>query len=302
MGDKTARPDLRIAQAAARQHGAVTLRQLEATGLSRAAVAKRAATGRLHRVHRGVYAVGHPELSLEGRWMAAVLALGDGAMLSHGSAAGLWGLLRPIDGPIDVSLPGDGGRERRRGIHIHRCPSLKVGAAMAGLSTDGLQSRHPVLVTMRKGIPLTTVPRTIADLRGVVPPRLVRRAIRQAELAGFRLDRIRSDRTRSDLERDFLRLCRRHGLPEPEVNVKIGRWTVDFIWPAERLAVETDSWGYHRGSVAFEDDHARDLDLRRRGYEVRRFTERQIGEEPSVVAADLAEALFGSAGHARRTG
>jgi very-short-patch-repair endonuclease len=154
-------------------------------------------------------------------------------------------------------------------------------------------NRQTPPVTVRHRIPVTSVPRTIADLRGAVPPRLVRRATRQAELAGFRLDGVRSDRTRSDLERDFLHLCRRYGLPKPEVNVKLGRWTVDFLWPAERLAVETDSWGYHRGSVAFEDDHARDLYLRRRGYEVRRFTERQIGEEPSVVAADLAEALSG---------
>jgi very-short-patch-repair endonuclease len=292
MGDKSATPDLRIAHAAARQHGVMTLRQLEAAGLSRAAVAKRAARGRLHRVHRGVYAVGHPALSLEGRWMAAVLACGVGAVLSHASAAAIWGLLRPIDGPVDVSVPGDGGRERRRGIRIHRCPSLEVGTAMAGLSTDGLQTRHP-LVTVRNRIPVTGVSRTIADLRGVVRPRLVRRAIRQAELMGMRVNGVEGDGTRSDLERDFLNLCRRHGLPRPEVNVKLGRWTVDFLWPAERLAVETDSWGYHRGSVAFEDDHARDLDLRRRGYEVRRFTERQIVEESSVVAADLAEALSG---------
>lgn len=102
---------------------------------------------------------------------------------------------------------------------------------------------------------------------------------------------VNADRTRSDLERDFLRLCRRHGLPAPQVNVRIGRWTVDFLWPAERLAVETDSHRWHRGSVAFEDDHARDLDLRRRGYAVRRFTGRQIQEEAARIVADLRDAL-----------
>lgn len=103
----------------------------------------------------------------------------------------------------------------------------------------------------------------------------------------------RGDRTRSDLERDFLRLCRRYGLPMPEANVRIGRWTVDFLWRVERLAVETDSWRFHAGSVAFEDDHARDVDLRRRGYAVHRFTEHQVREQPELVAADLAAALAG---------
>jgi very-short-patch-repair endonuclease len=99
------------------------------------------------------------------------------------------------------------------------------------------------------------------------------------------------DRTRSDLERDFLRFCRRHDLPSPEVNVRVGRWTVDFLWPAERVAVETDSFAFHRGSIAFEDDHARDLDLRVRGYEVRRFTDLQLRENPAQVAADIQAAL-----------
>jgi very-short-patch-repair endonuclease len=104
-------------------------------------------------------------------------------------------------------------------------------------------------------------------------------------------DRVETDRTRSDLERAFLRFCRRHGLPAPQVNVRVGRWTVDFLWPAARVAVETDSRGYHRGSVAFEDDHARDLDLRAQGYEVRRFTGRQLRENPAQVAADIRDAL-----------
>jgi predicted transcriptional regulator of viral defense system len=175
MGDKAANRDVRIAVVAGRQHGVVTLRQLEAAGLSRAAVSKRVRSGRLHRMHRGVYAVGHGGVSLHGRWIAAVLACGEGAVLSHGSAAVLWRLLRPLDGPVHVSVPSDGGRERRRGIHVHRC------VALAGLSTHGLQSRQPPLVTRRDGIPVTSVARTIHDLRGAVPPRLVRRAIRQAE-------------------------------------------------------------------------------------------------------------------------
>jgi very-short-patch-repair endonuclease len=99
------------------------------------------------------------------------------------------------------------------------------------------------------------------------------------------------DGTRSDLELDFLRICRRARLPRPELNVKIGRWTVDFLWRAARLVVETDSYRYHRGRIAFQDDHARELDLRARGFKVRRFDERQIDEEPAEVAADIAAAL-----------
>jgi hypothetical protein len=222
--------------------------------------------------------------------MAAVLACGERAALSHGSAAALWGLLRPIDGPIDVSVPSRNGRMKRRGIRLHRCASLAPAGTL--LSTDGLERRPRPLVTVRRDTPVTTVQRTIDDLRDAVPPYLVRRATRQAELAGYRLQRVESDRTRSDLERDFLLLCEQHGLPRPEVNVKVGRFEIDFVWRAERLAVETDDFRYHRGSVAFEDDHARDLELRHRGFAVRRFTGRQFDEEPDRVAADLREALF----------
>jgi len=222
--------------------------------------------------------VGHAGLSYPGRWMAAVLAFGDPAVLSHRSAAALLGLLRPFHGPIDVSVPSRNGRMHRIGVRLHRCPSL---------ATRGAQ---PVVVRHR-GIPVTSAARTIADLSGVLSPGLVRRATRQAEMLGLPLGDIATDGTRSDLERDFIRLCRMHSLPPPEVNVRIGRWTVDFLWPDEGLAVETDSYRWHRGAVAFEDDHARDLDLRRLGYSVRRFSEHQVRERPTHVAADLAEAL-----------
>jgi very-short-patch-repair endonuclease len=147
------------------------------------------------------------------------------------------------------------------------------------------------MATLREGIPVTTVPRTIDDLRGSLPPRLLRRAIRQAEFMGMRLDGVESDRSRSDLESYFLNLCRHHRLPMPEVNVKLGRWEVDFLWRSRGLVVETDTWTYHRGSVAFEDDHARDLDLRQQGFTVLRFTDQQLEEEPERVVADLRRAL-----------
>jgi len=212
--------------------------------------------------------------------MAAVLACGEGAVLSHGPAAVLWKLLRPLDGPVHVSVPTTAGRKNRRGIHIHRAPAL------AGR-----------LTTHRDRIPVTTVSRTIEDLRRTsFSPRLIRRAIRQAELRGLRLDGIASDGTRSDLETYFLALCRHFGLPKPEVNVKLGRWEVDFLWRARWLVVETDTFTYHRGSVAFEDDHARDLDLRAEGFLVLRFTAHQLEEEPERVAADVAASLAAGRG------
>jgi very-short-patch-repair endonuclease len=278
MPTKVAPPDQVIAEMAARQHGVVTRKQLLCVGVSSDQIKVRTSSGRLHRLHRGVYAVGHRPVSRRGFWMAAVLACGDGAVLSHRSAAELWELLRPQKGLINVSTPVRSGRSKRDGIRLHRCSSLVAG-----------------MTTQRHNIPVTTPARTISDLRGIVPPWQWRRAVRQAELAGYRLGpELETDGTRSDLEGDFLRIVRDAGLPAPEVNVKLGRWTVDFLWRSERLVVETDSYRYHRGRIAFQDDHARELDLRRRGFEVRRFDERQIEEEPGLVGADLMDALGSS--------
>lgn len=290
MVGKSARVNAAIGRIAREQHGIVTTKQLVAAGLTRAAISKRVRAGRLYRVHQGVYSVGHDGLSEEARWMAAVLACGAGAALSHGSAAVHWQLLRPLEGPVDVSVPTRTGRSRRRGVLIHRRPEL---AGLATLSTNGLQNRPPSpLVTVRRGIPVTTVARTLEDLRrSSLRPSLVRRAIRQAEFLRLPLGEIETDGTRSDLEGDFLRLWRRHRLRSPEVNVPIGRMTVDFLWRAERLVVETDSYATHGGSVAFEDDRARDLELRRLGYEVHRFGELQLEREAAAIAADVAEAL-----------
>jgi very-short-patch-repair endonuclease len=265
------REESAIARIAAQQYGVVSVVQLHEIGFDKSAISRRAASGRLNRVHRGVYAIGHLALSHRGRWLAAVLACEEGAVLSHGSAAALWGLLRPIDGPIDVSIPSLNGRRTRYGIRIHRCSALPS--------------------TVRHRIPVTTVQRTIDDLRGAVPPHLVRRARRQAELKGWRLEGAEGRKTRSELEEGFLALCRRHRLPLPETNAKVGRWEVDFLWRDQRLAVETDCFAYHRGSVAFHDDHARDLDLRGEGFIVLRFSEHQIEEEPDRVAADVARGL-----------
>jgi Protein of unknown function (DUF559)/Transcriptional regulator, AbiEi antitoxin len=257
------------------QHGVISIGQLRQAGLTDDAVLGRVRSGRLHRIHRGIYAVGHPALSLEGRWMAAVLACGEGALLSHRSAAALWKLLDPTAGPIEVSVPTTSGRTRKAGIRLHRGISL---ASRSG--------------TRRFGIPVTTPAQTIADLEGTVPAPQLRRAIRQAEVLGWRTGLERTaEATRSELEHLFLRLCERHGIPAPEINVRVGPHEVDFLWREQRLVAETDGYRYHRGSQAFEDDHARDLDLRLLGYKVRRFSYRQVTEQPNQVAAAVHRAL-----------
>jgi very-short-patch-repair endonuclease len=257
-----------IARIAARQHGVITYEQLLRAGLSAAGIARRIEAGRLYRIYRGVYAVGHAGVTRKGRWKAATLALGDDALLSHRSAAELWGMLKPSDGPIHVTVPRTGGRARRRGIRVHRPHS------------------YPARMS-RDNIPVTSPARTIADLRATEPARVVRRAIREAELAGLPLEDVATDRTRSDLERDFLRLCRRHRLPVPEVNARIAGFEVDFAWPDRNLVVEVDGYAFHRGRQAFRDDRDRDIELELLGFTVLRFADTRIEEDPDGVATTL---------------
>jgi very-short-patch-repair endonuclease len=205
--------------------------------------------------------------------MAAVLCCGEGTVLSHRSAAALWRLLPPRAGPVHVSLPSGSGRKKRQGLIIHRRVTLSD-------------------TTQRYGIPVTTPAQTVDDLRREISAAEFRRAVRQAEVLGLRTGiGESSEGTRSELEHLFLRLCRRSGLPKPEVNVHIDRHVVDFLWRERRLIVETDGYRYHRGRTAFEDDHARDLELRAQGYDVLRFTYRQVIEKPTEVAALLAASL-----------
>jgi very-short-patch-repair endonuclease len=267
----------------------------------------RARAGRLHRIHQGVYAVGHSGLAQEGRWMAAVLACGGrtavdggnektaldrwGAALSHRSAAALWGLLPPTDfGPVDVSVAADSGRRRRQGIRLHRCLALS-----------------PASVTLNKGIPVTSAARTIVDLRrcasmksrqGTVSQAELRRAIRQADLLGLQIgSEVNRDRTRSELEFLFLRLCRQHSLTMPEVNVRLGSLTVDFLWRGQRLIVETDGYRYHRGRASFEHDRNRDLTLKTMNYEVIRLSHAQIVDNPERIVRVLRASLAPSSPH-----
>jgi very-short-patch-repair endonuclease len=277
MRQESATPDQRLSRIAARQHGVVGTPQLIAVGISPQGISRRAASGRLHRVHRGVYAVGHPRLSIEGAWLAAVLACGDGAALSHRSAAALWGLLPAIRGLVHVTVPGTAGRRKRRGIRIHRSRSL-----------------GPETTTRRKNVPVTTAGRTLADLRKVVMADEWRAAARQAGVLGLDIAKNageESPQTRSELEDRFLALCRRHHLPPPEVNVRIGPYVVDFLWREHGLVVELDGYRYHRGRIAFEDDRARDVELRLLGLHVVRFTYRQVIDQPAWALGRLAHVL-----------
>ena len=197
-------------------------------------------------MHQGVYAVGHPRLTAEGRWMAAVLACGSDAVLSHRSAAALWGLIRDSPEVVHVSVPSYSGRERRSGIRLHRRAAL-----------------DRISPTRHKGIAVSTPAQRSPTCGSCVPPpNCDGNPTGGGAGPAHRVDP--SYPTRSELEHLFVRLRERHRLPRPEVNVRVGSYEVDFLWRAERLVVETDGYKYHRGAQAFEDDHQRDLTIRPR--------------------------------------
>jgi very-short-patch-repair endonuclease len=268
------RLDVSIAKIAGRQHGVITTGQLEAAGVLSSGISDRARAGRLHRLHRGVYAVGHPNIGNEGRWIAAVLACGDGAVLSHRSAAALW-RIGPIAPVIEVTTASDSGRATRKGIRLHRSRTLS-----------------PADLTRRAGIPVTKPARTLADLRRILPSKQFARALREAEYLRFPIgDAFSPDRTRTDLEGMFLALARRHRLPQPEVNVPVDGYLVDFLWQPQCLIVEVDGWESHRTRSAFEEDRARDARLTVLGYQVLRYTWRQVEDDASAVAQTVRELL-----------
>jgi hypothetical protein len=273
----------------------VALRQLRDLGLSGSGARTRVARGALHRVHLGVYAVGHPTLTAKGRWAAGALACGPGAVLSHRSAAALWGVRATTRAAVEVTVPGQAGRARA-GIHAHRC------------------RLHDVERTTIDGIPCTTLARTLLDLAEVVDSDALEQACERAEvLELFDLREIegvlaRADGrqgapllraalaesvtdagfTRSELERRFLELCTRAGLPRPLVNSWValegGGYEVDFLWAEQRLIVEVDGWSTHGNRRAFRRDRRRDVDLEVEGYSVLRFTwEDVVLHGPEVV-------------------
>jgi very-short-patch-repair endonuclease len=277
-----------VAVLATSQHGLVSRRQLLAGGVPDHVIEYRLQIGRLHQIQRGVYAVGHTPRSPLSRALAAVLACGPGAVLSHRSAAALWGFASPWSGPVDVTAPA---RHRRRGIVAH----------VAQVSEREC--------TVKSGIPVTRPVRTLIDLAGVLDDRELTRALAEAQVKrivrpealaaaldgaphaerlGLFLDR---PVTRSVLEDAFLALVERYRLPRPEVGRRLAGYEVDMLWPTERVIVELDGRGFHAHTVAFERDRERDAELASLGYRVVRITWRRLHEQPDREAARLVRAL-----------
>ena len=293
-------PSIVVAGLAASQYGVVARRQLVARGLSEAGIGRQVGVRRLHQVHAGVYCVIPPHLlSLNGRHLAAVMACGAGAVLSHRDAATLWGVRHAGSGDVDVTIPR-GGSRNRSGITVHTTRSL-----------------HPADVTERHGIPCTTPARTLVDLAAVAPLRALERALELAQherifdgrALAAALARSHGRRgigklrrllaalpdqpapVKSELERRFLAFIRREGLPAPRVNEAIGVHVVDFQWPAYGLVVETDGRATHDIPSAFEEDRRRDLYLRLRGWEVQRVTWHMLTDEREQLVAFLKRRL-----------
>ena len=204
--------------------------------------------------------------------MAAVLAGGDGAVLSHRSAAELLALLPGRSGAVHITTATRAGRINRPGLAIHR-------------TTLALPS------VRRDGIAVTAPARTLVDLRRVASAAEVRQATRAAQSLGYATGHARPLPTRSELEDRLLALLRRHRIPPPLVNEPVGPYVADFLWPAARLIVETDGYAFHAGQEAFEADRERQNALVALGYEVLRFTYAQVTRRPRLVADTIREAL-----------
>lgn len=261
------------------------------------AIDHRVGCDRLHRIHRGVYLVGHQVPPPYARELAAALACGPGALVSHRSAAALWSL--PTSDQQEVDVTASRGRTPRPGIRLHRVLDLAP--------------RHR---TVRLGVPVTTPIRTLFDLAQIVEARELERAYEEAwvkRLVNARRLAVELERspgrrgaaalrkllereaeptlTRREAEIRLRELVRSAELPVPETNVRVGRYEVDVLWRAERLVVEVDSWRWHSSRAAFERDRRRDADLVARGLRVIRVTWRQIVYEPIALATRLGVAL-----------
>lgn len=288
-----------ITSLAARQHGVVARTQLLRAGVTPDVVAYRLSVGRLRRLHRGVYLVG-PLVAPNTREMAAVLACGDSAAVSHGSAAAVWQVLSRggDEAPVEVVV-ARGRAGRRPGIRIRHIHTLL-----------------PDEVTVHDGVPITTAARTLYDLAGVTGDRELERALAEAfalrliershllalldrharRLGASRLRRLLADEsrialTRSEAEERFLALTRKARLAVPDVNARVAGYRVDFLWRADRLVVEVDGRAFHSSDRRFESDRSRDATLIAAGLRVMRVTWRQIVNEPEALLVRLAQAL-----------
>lgn len=284
----------RISDVADAQKGLVTHKQLLALGLEPKAIQRRRRSGYLRPVMRGVYAVGHTAPPPLARELAAVLSCAPDAYISHHTAARLWGML-DLQAPVHVTVTGR-NPGTRAGLIIHR-----AGAVQA---------------TTRHGIPITTPVQTLIHLAADVSPFQLARAFDEGRVqklvspatlngaltrhprcpgASHLRSLISDDRgegsSREGTEQLLLGLIQRAGLPAPDRNVKLGRWSIDLFWPAQRVAVELDSYGFHTTRTAFERDHEKDHVLRARDIDLLRFTWHQVHGQPELTLVRLATAL-----------
>ena len=284
-----------IAALATAQHGVVSRAQLRRAGYTAPEIDNRLRTGRLLLLYRGVYAVGHRPPSQHARAMAAVLACGPKAALSHRSAAALWQMGLRWRTPLEVSAPS---AHQIPGVLTHRCRAVEA--------------------TREFGIPVTTPARTLLDLAGIVDDATLVRAANEARLAGRlpqdefaaltnripkRIKRLLAPPgapTRSAFEDAFLRFVHRYGLPLPEVNQRVAGHEVDILWRHERLIVELDGRTYH-DEHAFERDRERDADLQAAGHRVVRVTWFRLTGAPAREAKRLASMLKQRVGPAARS-
>jgi hypothetical protein len=285
-----------LAELAARQHGVVSFWQLRELGFSKGKIARSSEAFRLRRVHRGVYAVGHDRISDHGRCMAAVLAAGPEAIVSHISAAWLWGLHERC--PAEVEVTVEASRHRRRGIRVHRGTAL--GSEWGRIDRIPVAALHPILLGVAATQPertLTSVVdrakrRDILDLDSIDRYLMGRsRSPGHAQLKSA-LDLYREpvfDRARSELL--FLDLVKKAGLPRPVLNTWVGAFEIDAYWEAERFAVEVDGWEAHGTRQAFEQDRVRIEDMKLAGIDAIRITARRIEREPREVARRLRQHL-----------
>jgi hypothetical protein len=278
---------VRVARVAGKQWGVVSRTQLHEAGLGDSTITAWVRRGRLHRMHRGVYAVGHTAVGVMGRVMAALLWAGPGVLLSHTTAAWWWGIIEAEPKVIHLSVPGH--KKSIKGITIHRPRELEG--------------------TTHKGLPVTTVSRTIRDVSSMLQFSDVRKTLAEADFRRLLdINELRAARGRpgsanltralarhqprlagakSDLEIAFIELCEDHGIPMPEINVWRAGCKVDAVWEDKRLVVELDSGSAHGTPARVDEDRRRDLELRRAGYRVVRYSWRQVFDEPAAVAEDL---------------
>lgn len=296
MSDKE-RTHQPLAGLAERQHGVVSTRQMEALGYSRDAVSYSARSGRLHRLHRGVYAVGHKSLTWHGRCLAAVLACEPNALASHTSAAWLWGLVTSRPGTFHVTAPTR--RHAKSALRLHY-------ARLAGEDRAACE-----------GIPATAVPRTLLDLAASLPAARLDRVIERSEelrlfdllaidailrragghrgagrlRAALAIYRDEPAFTRSRLERRFLALIKGAGLPTPSMGFNESGYELDAYWQPERFAVELDVYETHGSRASFESDRLRQENLKLEGIEMIRITGPRLDREPTTVIERVATLL-----------